>query len=575
MDIFFWIFRTICKILSSIFFKEIHVFGEENVPKSGPIILSCNHNNQFCDAMLLTNSCERQINFIMALSSSKIKLLQMMLNFTKFIPTQRPIDCQYKGEGKIIEVYEKKKLRGENTKFTNLKKGDSIKIQTEKSVDILRIENILDDCNIELFQNYEEKQYNADFTILPRLDQNDVYKSVIDRIMEGHVIGIFPEGGSHDQTTLIELKPGACIFAFEAKKILNKDVKIVPVSINYFGAHKFRSKVIVNFGKPIKTEYDEKRFEEPSYKREKVAEMLEVLKQGMDNTKINAPSLKELKDIYCAKEIYLPDSYEIHEKVNFEILKKFCLAYDTLKDDKEVQDTLALINHFRQDLKKHSLKVSDLRNFKNTFGLSFWFYFKKIILLVIFTMPFLFIYLPLSYIIIKKAEEKRIIALKNSFVKIKGTDVLASTKIMLFVTYFPIIFFFLNVLFFIFIFVFLRFSLLFALRTQIDFFVYFPIYLYYSIILYDELISNVRIVVLRIKFYFFYNKYYTEKIQKLLHTRYELKKKLTNLLEKYKDGVLAEIIGGKIRIQKMSIDYDEKVVEEMIQSLSKNPVSIF
>jgi len=50
---------------------------------------------------------------------------------------------------------------------------------------------------------------------------------------------------------MLPLKPGACIFVFESKRKLNIDVPIIPVSINYFGQHKFRSKVVINIGTQI------------------------------------------------------------------------------------------------------------------------------------------------------------------------------------------------------------------------------------------------------------------------------------------------------------------------------------
>lgn len=36
--------------------------------------------------------------------------------------------------------------------------------------------------------------------------------------MKNEVIGIFPEGGSHDRTEMLPVKPGACIFIYECKK---------------------------------------------------------------------------------------------------------------------------------------------------------------------------------------------------------------------------------------------------------------------------------------------------------------------------------------------------------------------
>ena len=574
MEIKFFIFKKIIEILSNIFFKEIHVFGAENVPKTGPVILSCNHNNQYVDAMMLQSSLDRQINYIMAMKSTKIKILKFFLTFTKIIATKRPIDSAFTGEGTILHLKEGTKLKGKNTNFLKLKKGDSIKVTNGKLADVYRIEKIIDNENLELFKKYDNKEINLNYTVLPKLDQAAVYKSVIDKIVNGEVIGIYPEGGSHDQTQLIKLKPGACIFAYEAKRRLNKDVKIIPVSINYFGAHKFRSKVIINFGKPIKTEYDQTRFADSTYKREKISEMLINLRNKMEGCKITAPSLKELKNIYCAKEIYLPDTMELHEKKNFEILKKFCMAYQSLKDDKNVQELLSEINFFRIDLKKHSLKVRDLRNFKKVFSKSFWYYVKKIILLIFFTLPFLFVYLPIRFIVVRVAEEKRKKALARSFVKIKATDTLASATIMLSLMLFPIFFFVLNIFFFIFTYWYLNFSFIFALRTQMDFAFYFPIYLYFAITIYDELMKNTRIIFIRMKLYFFYNTYYTDKIQNFIKTRYLLKKKLAVLLESHKNGILEVIIGGDLLIEPKKINFEEKI-DEMVNSISKNFVSVF
>lgn len=78
-----------------------------------------------------------------------------------------------------------------------------------------------------------------------------MFSKVIDKLINDEVIGIFPEGGSHDRTEMLPLKPGACIFVWECKKKLNKNVPIIPVGITYYGAHKFRSRVVLKIGKPI------------------------------------------------------------------------------------------------------------------------------------------------------------------------------------------------------------------------------------------------------------------------------------------------------------------------------------
>ena len=73
-------------------------------------------------------------------------------------------------------------------------------------------------------------------------------------------MGIFPEGGSHDRTTLLPLKAGACAFIWGAKEQFNKSPKLVCCGINYFGAHKFRSKVVINFSSSLSYKLDKKRF---------------------------------------------------------------------------------------------------------------------------------------------------------------------------------------------------------------------------------------------------------------------------------------------------------------------------
>lgn len=55
---------------------------------------------------------------------------------------------------------------------------------------------------------------------------------------------------------MLPLKPGACIFAWETFKRLNKKVTIIPISINYFGAHKFRSNVVIKVSKPLEYDFD-------------------------------------------------------------------------------------------------------------------------------------------------------------------------------------------------------------------------------------------------------------------------------------------------------------------------------
>jgi len=52
--------------------------------------------------------------------------------------------------------------------------------------------------------------------VLERVDQAEVFTRVFDFLKDGASLGIFPEGGSHDRTELLPLKPGVAIIAMGA-----------------------------------------------------------------------------------------------------------------------------------------------------------------------------------------------------------------------------------------------------------------------------------------------------------------------------------------------------------------------
>ncbi|MBK7860381.1 MAG: 1-acyl-sn-glycerol-3-phosphate acyltransferase [Archangiaceae bacterium] len=72
-------------------------------------------------------------------------------------------------------------------------------------------------------------------------------------LQEGRAITIFPEGRSHSEPQLSEIKTGAARIAFRAAKAGAK-VRIVPVGLTYQQKHRFRSRVRVEVGKPIEVE---------------------------------------------------------------------------------------------------------------------------------------------------------------------------------------------------------------------------------------------------------------------------------------------------------------------------------
>lgn len=65
------------------------------------------------------------------------------------------------------------------------------------------------------------------------------------------VVGIFPEGKTHDALRLAQVKSGAARLALQALAAGAKNLRVVPVALNYERKEKFRSAVQVRVGDPV------------------------------------------------------------------------------------------------------------------------------------------------------------------------------------------------------------------------------------------------------------------------------------------------------------------------------------
>lgn len=81
----------------------------------------------------------------------------------------------------------------------------------------------------------------------------DSFRECYDALEAGEAIGIFPEGTSHSQPSLMPLKTGAAriVLTAEAARGFQLGVRIVPVGLHYTHAEEFRSDAVAVFGPAI------------------------------------------------------------------------------------------------------------------------------------------------------------------------------------------------------------------------------------------------------------------------------------------------------------------------------------
>ena len=133
------------------------------------------------------------------------------------------------------------------------------------------------------------------FKTAPKVDQTMVYDAVFERLNIGGCVGIFPEGGSHDRTELLPLKAGVAIMAL-GSLAANPDsgLKIIPCGMNYFHAHKFRSRAVVEFGNPVEVPQELVELYKSGERREATRQLLETVYQALVAVTVTSPDYDTL-----------------------------------------------------------------------------------------------------------------------------------------------------------------------------------------------------------------------------------------------------------------------------------------
>jgi glycerol-3-phosphate O-acyltransferase/dihydroxyacetone phosphate acyltransferase len=227
------------------------------------------------------------------------------------IPVARPQDNASTGPGKIC--FEGLTMKGVDTLFSTIPKAD--RLRPGRSTTSYKIKKVISDTEAELAEESGEPSARVEETcqgagkwstydLLAYVDQGDVFGAVQAALADGQCLGIFPEGGSHDRTDLLPLKAGIAAIAFGVKEKYNVSVPIVPVGLNYFRGHRFRGRVVVEFGEPMYITKEQTTVYHEVSKREAYQDLLSDIEKGMRSVIVTAPKYSELKLVHTARRLY-------------------------------------------------------------------------------------------------------------------------------------------------------------------------------------------------------------------------------------------------------------------------------
>jgi glycerol-3-phosphate O-acyltransferase/dihydroxyacetone phosphate acyltransferase len=338
--------KTFFQSILSIFFRDVEIIGRDNIPRHGPIIYTVNHANQFIDAVTLVCTCQHSVSLLMAETSWNRRIVGDIAWALDVVPVKRPQDAAISGKGKVAFVknqdFESTSIltvKGEDADFVKngLAKGD--KIRPTGTAVAVKISEIVDDTCLLLdgseippedLEGAFASTTPLSYDILKRVDQKVVYEKVLDKLADGCSVGIFPEGGSHDRTDLLPLKVGVALIAYSALEKDGISVPIVPVGLNYFQAHRWRGRAVVEYGRPIYVDPSTLRAYQAGgqEKRTVCNELLDRIQDSMKSVIVSTPDYETLQLIHTARRLYQRRGVQGKEKQD--LSRRFAEGYKRL-----------------------------------------------------------------------------------------------------------------------------------------------------------------------------------------------------------------------------------------------------
>ncbi|RMD44195.1 hypothetical protein DV735_g1020, partial [Chaetothyriales sp. CBS 134920] len=466
-----WLYDLVVWVLSlliDLFFREVHPRGAWKIPRKGPLIfVAAPHANQFVDSLILMRifkrEANRRISWLIAEKSTKRKFIGALSSAVGSIPVGRALDKVKPAKGRIFlpdEANDPSLIQGVGTDFANgdFQVGGLIVLpKRANQAPSAEIKEIISSTELRLKKPFKTPQaielltatdYADDnevtgcsFKVAPHVDQSKVYNAVFDELDVGGCVGIFPEGGSHDRPDLLPIKPGVAIMALGALAN-NPDcgLKIIPIGMNYFHAHKFRSRAVIEFGLPIEVHPDQVAAYKAGDRRNAVGSLLETVQQGLLSVTQSAPDYETLVLAQTIRRLYNPLGKKLPLSLVVELNRRLVQGYMAQASDPRVVE-------IKQEVLDYNRRLRNLgvRDHQVVWGKRPWYKvlgtliyrLGELAMLSIGVLPGLLMFWPVFVTtkVISKRKSKE--ALAASTVKLQGRDVITTWKLLVAMAFAP------------------------------------------------------------------------------------------------------------------------------------------
>lgn len=234
-------------------------------------------------------------------------------------------------------------------------------------------------------------------------------------------------------------------------------LKIVPCGMNYFHAHKFRSRAVVEFGPPVEVPPELVELYKSGERREATRQLLETVYQALVAVTVTSPDydtlmvrilyvirsvilLISIQLIQAARRLYNPSGKKLPLPMIVELNRRLVKGYTQHKDDPRIMNLKRSVNDYNKQLwllgvRDHQVEYAKFSILQVIFTLIYR--LGKLAIMAIGTLPGLTLFAPVfiatKIISIKKSRE----ALAASTVKLQGRDVMATWKLLVALAFAP------------------------------------------------------------------------------------------------------------------------------------------
>ncbi|MCH8272052.1 MAG: 1-acyl-sn-glycerol-3-phosphate acyltransferase [Candidatus Marinimicrobia bacterium] len=199
------------------------------------------------------------------------------------------------------------------------------------------------------------------------VNNEDMFQAAYKILKEGKCIGIFPEGTSQTDRKVLKLKTGTARIALGAEKQndFNLGLSIIPLGLYFTARHRFRSKVLLNFGKPIPISEFKEIYEKDEY--EGVHRLTDRISDELVKLTVNVKK-SELDDFV----VDLEKIYKANLKIDLEedeILQSKSEIFKDMFLTQQLADAVTYymeqspddVNALMRDVKNYRLKLDRLQ----------------------------------------------------------------------------------------------------------------------------------------------------------------------------------------------------------------------